>query len=137
MAHKELAPVVAAVVRRGDRYLVCQRPRNKKYGAKWEFPGGKCQVGESSHEALTRELFEELRLVVRDSEEALCALEDPDAGVKIGFYPVKVSGRPELLEHISLAWLSLSELHDLDLAPSDRVFVNQHLGRGGSVSRGK
>lgn len=137
MTRMELVPVVAAVVKRGDRYLVCQRPVRKTYGTRWEFPGGKCQAGESSHEALKRELFEELRLVVRESEAAICAFEDREAGIKIGFHPVKTSGQPELLEHTSLAWLSLNELRDLDLAPTDRLFVDQCLERGADVPRGK
>ena len=137
MTQMEFVPVVAAVVRRGDRYLVCQRPRSKSYGTRWEFPGGKCRVGESFHDALKRELFEELRLVVRESEGAICSFEDREAGIKIGFHPVKTSGQPELLEHTDLAWLPLNELRDLDLAPTDRLFVDQCLESNPNVPRGK
>ena len=38
--------VVAAIIRRGDRYLVCQRPAGKRHGGLWEFPGGKLLEGD-------------------------------------------------------------------------------------------
>ncbi len=53
--------VVAAVVRDPEgRCLIAQRPRPKDHGGKWEFPGGKLEVGEMPVEALARELWEEL-----------------------------------------------------------------------------
>ncbi len=52
--------VVAAVVERGGRLLICQRRRGGAFALKWEFPGGKMRAGETPWEALTRELREEL-----------------------------------------------------------------------------
>jgi len=52
--------VVAAVVRRGDRLLLTQRPPGDPLGLMWEFPGGKIEEGESPEHALVRELHEEL-----------------------------------------------------------------------------
>ena len=37
--------VLAAVIARGDRYLVCRRPVQKRHGGLWEFPGGKLELG--------------------------------------------------------------------------------------------
>jgi 8-oxo-dGTP pyrophosphatase MutT (NUDIX family) len=48
--------VVAAVIERDGRLLVCQRPAHKRHGGLWEFPGGKCDPGESDAEAARREL---------------------------------------------------------------------------------
>lgn len=46
------------------RFLLAQRPPNKKMPFLWEFPGGKLEVGESPEEALVRELYEEIGVVV-------------------------------------------------------------------------
>ena len=46
--------VVAALVRQGDRFLICQRPAHKARGLLWEFVGGKVEPGESPRDALVR-----------------------------------------------------------------------------------
>src|SRR5690606_20769929 len=56
--------VLAAVIRRDGRWLVCRRPAHKRHGGLWEFPGGKLEPGESLLEAATRELEEELAVRV-------------------------------------------------------------------------
>ena len=57
--------VVAGVVRREGRVLLCQRPEGKRFGLLWEFPGGKVEAGESPEAALERELREELDVETR------------------------------------------------------------------------
>lgn len=52
--------VVAAVIEREGRILICQRRRSGRFPLKWEFPGGKVEEGESPQAALARELQEEL-----------------------------------------------------------------------------
>ncbi len=50
--------VIAAVIRRGPELLVCRRPAHKRHGGLWEFPGGKCEPGESDADTARRELLE-------------------------------------------------------------------------------
>jgi 8-oxo-dGTP diphosphatase len=52
--------VVAAILLRGDRVLICQRTEQQAFALQWEFPGGKVEVGEELAGALARELDEEL-----------------------------------------------------------------------------
>ena len=52
--------VVAAVIERGGRILICQRPPGVGHSGRWEFPGGKRERGEGDRSALRRELREEL-----------------------------------------------------------------------------
>src|ERR1051326_541770 len=54
--------VNAAVIGRDDRYLVTRRQRGVHLEGFWEFPGGKCNAGESLPECLARELREELNV---------------------------------------------------------------------------
>ncbi|HWE51654.1 MAG TPA: (deoxy)nucleoside triphosphate pyrophosphohydrolase [Bryobacteraceae bacterium] len=55
-----MTTVVAGVLRRDDRILICQRRADQPHALKWEFPGGKLEAGESPEQALVRELREEL-----------------------------------------------------------------------------
>ena len=52
--------VVAALILRDQKVLICQRRPDQPMALKWEFPGGKIEAGESSEDALARELNEEL-----------------------------------------------------------------------------
>ena len=61
MSHP-VAVAVALIVSRDGKVLLCQRPQGKSYALQWEFPGGKLEPGESSSEALARELREELEI---------------------------------------------------------------------------
>ena len=115
--------VVAAVIERDGRLLVCQRPAHKRHGGLWEFPGGKVHDGETDFAAVRRELDEELGLEATSVGRVLCSIEDPGSEFLIVFVATEASGEPELREHSALAWASPSELAELPLAPSDAVFA--------------
>lgn len=115
--------VLAAVIRRGDRYLVCQRPAHKRHGGLWEFPGGKLEPGETDEEAAHRELREELGVEVVGVGSTLHVVPDADSPFLIAFVPVQIAGEPACLEHSALAWGGAEGLQRLALAPSDRKFV--------------
>src|SRR5687767_6287902 len=121
--------VIAAVVARGDRLLVCQRPPHKRHGGLWEFPGGKCEPGESDAAAARRELREELGVeVVAVAGEAF-AVADDGSPFLIAFVPATIAGEPVCHEHSALAWGTPAELARLPLAPSDRRYVDHLLAR--------
>jgi mutator protein MutT len=119
-----LTPVLAAVIEREGKYLVCQRPDHKRHGSLWEFPGGKVEAGETHFEAAARELAEELEVRVLSVGPAIFSVADPGSEFLIEFFPTTIDGDPTCLEHMDLAWLSLDDLPSLELAPSDRRFVD-------------
>lgn len=53
---------LAALIDTDGRVLISKRPADKPYGGLWEFPGGKCEAGETPEAALIRELKEELAI---------------------------------------------------------------------------
>lgn len=124
-----LVRVVAAVVSRGDELLLCQRPLHKRHGGLWEFPGGKCEPGESDADALRRELHEELGVEVMGVGEEELAIHDDGSPFLIVFVPVRIAGEPRCHEHIALRWAEPHELADIPLAPSDRRFAEHRLAR--------
>ena len=115
--------VVAAVVRRYGRLLVCQRPAHKRHGGPWEFPGGKLEPGEGVLEGARRELAEELDVEVVTAGDVEFSVADPGSHFVIDFHPVEVEGQPRCVEHMALAWVTPEELLTLPLAPSDRAFA--------------
>jgi 8-oxo-dGTP diphosphatase len=123
--------VLAAVVRRGDRWLICRRPVNKRHGGLWEFPGGKLEPGEDHGAAARREVREELGVAARAVGPLLARHRDPDSPYVIDFVRVEIEGEPAALEHDAVYWATLAELRALPLAPSDRAFVDG-LSSGGS-----
>ena len=56
--------VVAAIIKKDNLYLIAQRNKNKYMGLTWEFPGGKVESNETFHEALSREIQEELNIQI-------------------------------------------------------------------------
>ncbi len=125
--HRLKVRVMAAVISREDRVLVCRRPLHKRHGGLWEFPGGKCETGESDAASIERELREELAVSVTSVGPALGAIADPHSEFVIVFVPVCIEGEPECLEHTEIRWVAVGELNNLTLAPSDRAFVQKWL----------
>lgn len=123
MGKTEKIRVVAAVVARDGRFLICKRPAHKRHGGLWEFPGGKLEPGETLQAAVRRELAEELGVEVRACGEQLFAIDDPDSDFVIEFHPVEIDGEPACLEHSALTWATVSAMLLMDLSPSDRRFA--------------
>jgi 8-oxo-dGTP diphosphatase len=117
--------VVAAVIQRGDSYLVCKRPEHKRHGGLWEFPGGKIHAGETLLDAASRELAEELDVDVLSVGELLLSVVDPGSEFVIEFVETRIVGEPVAIEHDELAWVEPGVLLSLPLAPSDRMFAWQ------------
>ncbi len=117
------------MVARGDRLLVCQRPSHKRHGGLWEFPGGKCEPGESDADAIRRELREELGVEAAAIADAEFSMADEGSPFLVVFVPTSIVGEPTCTEHAALRWATLEQLAALPLAPSDRRYVEHRLHR--------
>ena len=63
---KKILKVTAAIIRDGDKLLLCQRPKEKSCGLLWEFPGGKIELNETPEQCIARECMEELNIKLED-----------------------------------------------------------------------
>lgn len=113
-----MTDVVCAVFLRPERYvLACRRPFNKCEGGKWEFPGGKVELGESSIAALEREILEELGVIISVGEALTPVKHGP---ILLQPYCVEITeGVLTLHEHIESRWVALWEADSLDWAAAD------------------
>jgi 8-oxo-dGTP diphosphatase len=120
-------PVVCAIIVRGGRIMLAQRPPDKKLGGLWEFPGGKVEAGESAEAALHRELQEELGCTVRITQTLVPFVHAYDWG-RIELIPflcelAEGSPEPHAHEHTALVWVERGELKRYELAPADVPLV--------------
>lgn len=117
-----ITEVVAALIRDGDRFLVCQRPAHKARGLLWEFPGGKVEPGESREQALVRECGEELAIELAVGELFTEVVHQyPDLTLRLSFFLATIAeGTPSLLEHTALRWVTPQQMDQLELCPADR-----------------
>jgi 8-oxo-dGTP diphosphatase len=126
-------PVVAAVIEDNiGNVLVAQRPAHKHLGLKWEFPGGKVELGEAPEAALARELHEELGIAI-EVVRGLPTFEHDYGSVRIGMLPFVCrlapgSPPPHPHEHVAVRWVAPAELDSLDLAAADWPVVRSYRG---------
>ncbi len=119
--------VVAALIRDGDRFMICQRPEGKARALLWEFVGGKVEPGETQREALIRECREELGVTVAVGE-LFMELEHvyPDIVITLSLFNAVIeSGTPRLLEHNDLRWIRVEEIDDYEFCPADRDILKK------------
>jgi len=116
--------VSAAVVRRDGRYLVARRPRGVHLEGLWEFPGGKCEAGESVASCLRRELREELGTDAVVGEELLAVTHHyPERSVELHFLACELTQEPAPLLGQEMRWVARGELRSLQFPPADDELI--------------
>ncbi len=112
--------VAAAVIERGDAFLVTRRQRGVHLAGLWEFPGGKCEPGETLHDCLARELLEELGLTAILGDEILTTVHRyPERAVELHF--VRCDARDEPVPQLGqeMRWVPRNELDTIEFPPAD------------------
>ena len=125
---KPLRHVVAALILRengaGREVFICQRRADQPMGLKWEFPGGKIELGETPKIALARELSEELGISADIGDHITTVRHTYRNGgaIEIEFFLVRVY-RGELINNISIfeqmLWSPVARLPDYDFLAAD------------------
>ena len=117
--------VVAAIIRQDDKIFATQRGYGD-YKDGWEFPGGKIEPGETSEQALVREIQEELDMTVRvERHVADVSYDYPQFHLEMGCYLCSIAeGAPRLLEHEAACWLAAEDIDSVDWLPADVLVVD-------------
>ena len=118
--------VVAAILHRDGAYIATQRGYGEFEGM-WEFPGGKIEPGESSEDALKREIQEELGVDIV-IEDLICTTEYdyPSFHLTMHCYLCGIkAGEIELREHKSARWLRREELGSVEWLPADKDVISR------------
>jgi 8-oxo-dGTP diphosphatase len=105
--NRKVTEVAVGVIFNADgAFLLAKRPPGKPYADYWEFPGGKLEQGESVHQALERELVEELGILIQGSHAWEIIEHDyPHAYVRLHLLIVKQwQGEVQGLEGQELYW---------------------------------
>ena len=117
----KITEVVAALIWQGDRFMICQRPKNKARGLLWEFVGGKVEAGETKEQALVRECREELDVILSVDEKFMDVVHEyPDLTVHLTLFNATIAeGTPQRLEHNDIRWITPQEIPNYDFCPAD------------------
>ena len=120
--------VTAAIIKRDNRILICQRPEGKSCGLLWEFPGGKVEYGETGEQCIIREIQEELGITLRVIRKLTDVTFDyPDKTVHLNFYITEIeSGELTLKEHNAYAWIAREEISNYQFCPADQKMLSMH-----------
>ena len=118
--------VVAAVIVRDSRVLICQRTEKQAFALQWEFPGGKVEAGEELRAALARELREELGIEAAVEQEIASVLHKYAEGlaVELHFFLVrKFAGEIENRIFREVRWEERATLNPESFLEADRGVV--------------
>ena len=120
--------VVAALIVRESKLLICQRKKDQPMALKWEFPGGKIEPGEQPVAALKRELNEELGIHAEIGEK-VASLEHRyknGGAVELHFFRVdKFEGEIENIIFAQVRWVNRRDLPRYDFLDADKQLVQQ------------
>ena len=116
-----MTEVVAALIWQGEKFMICQRPAHKARGLLWEFVGGKVEAGETPQKALIRECREEIDVLLSVGDVFMDVTHEyPDLTVHLPLFRATVAeGKPQMLEHNDIQWITPQEIPNYDFCPAD------------------
>jgi mutator protein MutT len=122
--------VTAAVIERDGAYLVTRRPPGVHLAGMWEFPGGKCDGGESLEACLTREIREELGCEIDVGGELFATAHAyAERLVELHFFACTLHGQPTPVLGQEVRWVARTALSTLEFPPADDELIALLSGR--------
>jgi 8-oxo-dGTP diphosphatase len=123
--------VAAAVIRRGEQYFVTRRQAGVHLEGYWEFPGGKCEPGETFEDCLRREIREELDAPIVVGEQILAVSHDyPDRIVELRFFRCEFLGDPRAMLGQEMRWAARQELRSMTFPAADAELLELLASQG-------
>lgn len=123
----KMIDVTAAIIKKGDRFLIAKRSKGKHLEYKWEFPGGKVEHKEKPEACLRRELEEEFGILVEVNDFlAESIFEYKDKKIRLLGYMVEhISGEFQLNDHDEIRWISITDFDKYDFAEADIPLIEK------------
>ena len=120
-----MTQVVAALIWKNKKFLICQRPSHKARGLLWEFVGGKVEQGETKEQALIRECKEELNILLSVGDVFMDVVHEyPDLTVHLTlFNAIIAEGEPQMIEHTDIQWITSNEIPNFEFCPADKEIL--------------
>jgi 8-oxo-dGTP diphosphatase len=130
--------VVAGLIVRDSKILICQRRRDDSHPLQWEFPGGKVEPGETFQQALVRELREELAVEASVGAEIFRTrhrYRESQPELELIFFEARIDRRASLQNLVfeKFEWAEPSTLPEYDFLRADEEFVGLLASNGISL----
>ncbi|MFQ3198851.1 MAG: 8-oxo-dGTP diphosphatase [Paraglaciecola sp.] len=123
----KIVDVAVGVIKRDQQIYISKRGDELHQGGKWEFPGGKQEAGETVHQTLTRELFEEVGIRVL-KQQAFLLIEHDYGDKKVRLHVQLIedfSGEPHHKEGQIGLWVEMGNLHEYQFPAANGEIVQK------------
>lgn len=118
-----MVDVVAAIIKKKNKFLIAKRNKYKYFSLKWEFPGGKVKKNENLEDALHREIMEELNINISINKKIhLENFKDDNINIKLHYYICShISGCIKLNEHEEFMWALKKNFTKFNFVAGDKT----------------
>ena len=128
MRSKEIK-VVGGLILDKNKILICQRTEDCDHPLKWEFPGGKTLVDESTENALIREIKEELKINILEYKflyDYIFEYKSLNKKIHLNFYLItKFSNNIINTIHKQVKWIEIHDLSNYDFLEGDNEIIQK------------
>ena len=128
--------VAAALIKQDGLYLITRRKKGVHLEGLWEFPGGKCEAGESIETCLQRELIEELDIEITPPRLFMTHHHEyPEKNVELFFFSCTIhQGTPKPIGCSEFCWVKVEELYHFEFPPADVPVLSRLLEKVGPTA---